>query len=263
MPCLSGGNDASHSAEATARRGSSSFARPDVDMHSRSGMATLSTIGAVASAMGLAVEKSSKVSDITTALMDAKLGTEGRKDLFDWLSRQLSGLSCNGKLVESGQMGVLGNDENRIDKANLLVQFPSTSIDYIPQQQPFLAGNGKLVESGQMGVFGNDENRTDNANLLVQFPSTSIDYIPQQQPSLAGNGKSVESGQMGVLGNDENKIAKANLLVQFPSTFIDYIPRMTFFSASKGKSRVSPNGCFFLDEMMIIIGARLLSKEKK
>ncbi|XP_028126412.1 protein MOR1-like [Camellia sinensis] len=25
--------------------------------------------------------------------MDAKLGTEGRKDLFDWLSRQLSGLS--------------------------------------------------------------------------------------------------------------------------------------------------------------------------
>ncbi|KAI7980047.1 Protein MOR1 [Camellia lanceoleosa] len=29
---------------------------------------------------------------ITTALMDAKLGTEGRKDLFDWLSRQLSGL---------------------------------------------------------------------------------------------------------------------------------------------------------------------------
>ncbi|XP_028062965.1 uncharacterized protein LOC114266271 [Camellia sinensis] len=87
------GNDASHSAEATARRGSSSFARPDVDMHSRSGMATLSTIGAVASAMGLAVEKSSKVPDITTALMDAKLGTEGRKDLFDWLSRQLSGLS--------------------------------------------------------------------------------------------------------------------------------------------------------------------------
>ncbi|KAL7242510.1 hypothetical protein ACSBR1_014978 [Camellia fascicularis] len=93
-------------------------------------MATLSTIGAVASAMGLAVEKSSKgiLSDvlkclgdnkkhmrestlttldawlaavhldkmvpyITTALMDAKLGTEGRKDLFDWLSRQLSGLS--------------------------------------------------------------------------------------------------------------------------------------------------------------------------
>ncbi|KAI8003636.1 Ras-related protein RABC1 [Camellia lanceoleosa] len=30
---------------------------------------------------------------ITTALMDAKLGTEGCKDLFDWLSRQLSGLS--------------------------------------------------------------------------------------------------------------------------------------------------------------------------
>ncbi|CAL5409908.1 unnamed protein product [Camellia sinensis] len=30
---------------------------------------------------------------ITNALMDAKLGTEGRKDLFDWLSRQLSGLS--------------------------------------------------------------------------------------------------------------------------------------------------------------------------
>lgn len=25
--------------------------------------------------------------------MDSKLGAEGRKDLFDWLSRQLSGLS--------------------------------------------------------------------------------------------------------------------------------------------------------------------------
>ncbi|GMP90751.1 hypothetical protein CsSME_00041736 [Camellia sinensis var. sinensis] len=34
-----------------------------------------------------------KVPYITTALMDGKLGTEGRKDIFDWLSRQLSGLS--------------------------------------------------------------------------------------------------------------------------------------------------------------------------
>ncbi|XP_050225850.1 protein MOR1 isoform X2 [Mercurialis annua] len=93
-------------------------------------MATLTTIGGVASAMGPAVEKSSKgiLSDIlkcigdnkkhmrecalttvdswvaavhldkmipyiATALMDAKLGAEGRKDLFDWLSKQLSGLS--------------------------------------------------------------------------------------------------------------------------------------------------------------------------
>ncbi|CAL5373015.1 unnamed protein product [Camellia sinensis] len=38
-------------------------------------------------------EKPIKVPYITTALMYAKLGTEGRKDLFDWLSRQLSGLS--------------------------------------------------------------------------------------------------------------------------------------------------------------------------
>ncbi|KAL9456508.1 hypothetical protein AB3S75_005687 [Citrus x aurantiifolia] len=93
-------------------------------------MATLTTLGAVASAMGPAVEKSSKgvLSDIlkclgdnkkhmrectltvldawlaavhldkmvpyvTTALTDAKLGAEGRKDLFDWLSKQLTGLS--------------------------------------------------------------------------------------------------------------------------------------------------------------------------
>ncbi|KAH9795885.1 protein MOR1 [Citrus sinensis] len=93
-------------------------------------MATLITLGAVASAMGPAVEKSSKgvLSDIlkclgdnkkhmrectltvldawlaavhldkmvpyvTTALTDAKLGAEGRKDLFDWLSKQLTGLS--------------------------------------------------------------------------------------------------------------------------------------------------------------------------
>ncbi|XP_050288115.1 protein MOR1 isoform X4 [Quercus robur] len=93
-------------------------------------MATLTTIGSVASAMGPAVEKSSKgiLSDvlkclgdnkkhmrectlttldswlgavhldkmvpyITAALTDTKHGTEGRKDLFDWLTRQLSGLS--------------------------------------------------------------------------------------------------------------------------------------------------------------------------
>ncbi|KAJ7970482.1 protein MOR1 [Quillaja saponaria] len=93
-------------------------------------MATLTTIGNVASAMGLAVEKSGKgilsevlkclgdnkkhmrectltildtwlaavhldkmVPYVTIALVDPKLGAEGRKDLFDWLSRQLSGLS--------------------------------------------------------------------------------------------------------------------------------------------------------------------------
>ncbi|XP_028090020.1 3-deoxy-manno-octulosonate cytidylyltransferase, mitochondrial-like [Camellia sinensis] len=39
------------------------------------------------------IVKALQVPYITTALMDAKLGTEGRKDLFDWLSRQLSGLS--------------------------------------------------------------------------------------------------------------------------------------------------------------------------
>ncbi|XP_022721245.1 protein MOR1-like isoform X3 [Durio zibethinus] len=93
-------------------------------------MATLITIGGVASAVGPAVEKASKgilldilkclgdnkkhmrestlstldawnaavhfdkmVPYITSALIDAKLGAEGRKDLFDWSSRQLSGLS--------------------------------------------------------------------------------------------------------------------------------------------------------------------------
>ncbi|KAF7820177.1 protein MOR1 [Senna tora] len=93
-------------------------------------MATLTTIGNVASAMGQAVEKASKgiLSDIlkclgdnkkhmrectlntldswlaaahldkmvpyvTISLTDSKLGAEGRKDLFDWLSKQLSGLS--------------------------------------------------------------------------------------------------------------------------------------------------------------------------
>ncbi|KAI7980862.1 Protein MOR1 [Camellia lanceoleosa] len=40
-----------------------------------------------------AVHLDKMVPYITTALMDAKLGMEGCKDLFDWLSRQLSGLS--------------------------------------------------------------------------------------------------------------------------------------------------------------------------
>ncbi|XVF74962.1 hypothetical protein PTKIN_Ptkin13bG0151300 [Pterospermum kingtungense] len=93
-------------------------------------MATLATIGSVASALGPAVEKASKgilldilkclgdnkkhmresalstldawnaavhfdkmVPYITSALTDTKLGVEGRKDLFDWSSRQLSGLT--------------------------------------------------------------------------------------------------------------------------------------------------------------------------
>ncbi|XVF86085.1 hypothetical protein PTKIN_Ptkin18bG0013100 [Pterospermum kingtungense] len=92
-------------------------------------MATLSTIAGVASALGPAVEKASKgilldilkclgdnkkhmrestlstldawnaavhfdkmVPYITSALTDTKLGAEGRKDLFDWSSMQLSGL---------------------------------------------------------------------------------------------------------------------------------------------------------------------------
>ncbi|KAJ9565978.1 hypothetical protein OSB04_001944 [Centaurea solstitialis] len=93
-------------------------------------MATLSSISGLASAMGAAVEKSSKgiLSDvikclgdnkkhmrecalatldswvaathldkmvpyITASLTDAKIGAEGRKDLFDWLSKQLAGLT--------------------------------------------------------------------------------------------------------------------------------------------------------------------------
>ncbi|XP_042521091.1 protein MOR1 isoform X2 [Macadamia integrifolia] len=93
-------------------------------------MATLATLGGVASAMGPAVEKASKgiLSDVlkclgdnkkhmrectlntldswvaavhldkmvpyvTAALTEAKLGAEGRKDLFDWLTKQLSGSS--------------------------------------------------------------------------------------------------------------------------------------------------------------------------
>ncbi|XWS11460.1 hypothetical protein CRYUN_Cryun37aG0000100 [Craigia yunnanensis] len=92
-------------------------------------MASLTTIGCVASALGPAVEKASKgilldilkclgdnkkhmrestlstldawnaavhfdkmVPYITSALTDTKLGVEGRKDLLDWSSRQLSGL---------------------------------------------------------------------------------------------------------------------------------------------------------------------------
>ncbi|XP_051227119.1 protein MOR1 isoform X2 [Lolium perenne] len=93
-------------------------------------MATLSTIGGLASAMGPSVEKSSKgiladvlkcigdnkkhmrectltaldswvaaaqldkmVPYITVALGDQKCGSEGRKDLFDWLSKHVSKLS--------------------------------------------------------------------------------------------------------------------------------------------------------------------------
>ncbi|XP_044495170.1 protein MOR1 isoform X2 [Mangifera indica] len=93
-------------------------------------MATLTTLGAVASAMGPPVEKSSKgilseilkcltdnkkhmrectlatldswlaavhldkmVPYIIAILTDAKIGAEGRRDLFDWLSRQLTGLT--------------------------------------------------------------------------------------------------------------------------------------------------------------------------
>ncbi|KAF9590615.1 hypothetical protein IFM89_035933 [Coptis chinensis] len=93
-------------------------------------MATLVVVGGVASAMGLMVEKSSKgilsdvlkcLSDnkkhmrectintldswvaavhldkmvpyITAALADTKIGAEGRKDLFDWLTKQISGMS--------------------------------------------------------------------------------------------------------------------------------------------------------------------------
>ncbi|XP_027934620.1 protein MOR1 isoform X3 [Vigna unguiculata] len=101
-----------------------------VDSNKNIVMATLTTIGNVASAMGQAVEKASKgiLSDIlkclgdnkkhmrecvlnaldswlaavhldkmvpyiAIALVDSKIGADGRKDLFDWVSKQLSGLS--------------------------------------------------------------------------------------------------------------------------------------------------------------------------
>ncbi|KAF9602689.1 hypothetical protein IFM89_030577 [Coptis chinensis] len=65
-------------------------------------MATLVVVGGVASAMGPMVEKSSKydrnvcdfqVPYVTAALADTKIGAEGRKDLFDWLTKQISGMS--------------------------------------------------------------------------------------------------------------------------------------------------------------------------
>ncbi|XP_057847026.2 protein MOR1 isoform X2 [Cryptomeria japonica] len=100
-------------------------------------MTTLTTIGNVASAMGPAVEKSSKgiLSDvlkclgdnkklmrestikaldmwvsvvqvdkmvpyIASALSDVKLGADGRKDLLDWLTRQLTKLSDQPDLIQ-------------------------------------------------------------------------------------------------------------------------------------------------------------------
>ncbi|KAF5193151.1 Mor1 [Thalictrum thalictroides] len=99
-------------------------------------MATLASVGGVASAMGPMVEKASKgiLSDIlkclsdnkkhmrectmntldswvaavqldkmvpyiTAALADTKIGAEGRKDLFDWLSKQISGMSDSSDAV--------------------------------------------------------------------------------------------------------------------------------------------------------------------
>ncbi|CAJ2651970.1 unnamed protein product [Trifolium pratense] len=42
-----------------------------------------------------------KVPYVAIALVDSKLGEEGRNDLFDWLSRQLSGL---GSFAEAAQL---------------------------------------------------------------------------------------------------------------------------------------------------------------
>ncbi|OVA00544.1 HEAT [Macleaya cordata] len=100
-------------------------------------MATLSTVGGVASAMGPMVEKSSKgiLSDVLKCLgdnkkhmrectlnaldawfaavqldkmvpyiigafSDTKIGAEGRKDLFDWLSKHLSGIAESSDAVQ-------------------------------------------------------------------------------------------------------------------------------------------------------------------
>lgn len=111
-------------------------------------MATLTTIGIIALAVGPAVEKASKgiLSDIlkclndnkkhmrestlstldcwhaavhldkmvpyiTTALVDTKLGAEGRKDLFDWLSRQLTtldGFSEAVQLLKPASVAMMG-----------------------------------------------------------------------------------------------------------------------------------------------------------
>ncbi|GAB4831233.1 Protein MICROTUBULE ORGANIZATION 1 [Ancistrocladus abbreviatus] len=101
-----------------------------IDSNKKLAMEALSTIGGVASAMGLPVEKSSKgilsdvlkcladnkklmrectlttldswlaavhldkmVPHLTAALTDTKIGSEGRKDLFEWLAKQLARLN--------------------------------------------------------------------------------------------------------------------------------------------------------------------------
>ncbi|RXH95081.1 hypothetical protein DVH24_024765 [Malus domestica] len=55
--------------------------------------ATLTVVGNVASAIGAPAEMLSKAPCITAAISDTKLGAEGWKDLFEWLTRQISGLS--------------------------------------------------------------------------------------------------------------------------------------------------------------------------
>ncbi|KAF5949961.1 hypothetical protein HYC85_011954 [Camellia sinensis] len=51
---------------------------------------------------------------IITALMYTKLGTEGRKDLFDWLSRQLSGLSNFPDAVNLNYLGYYKEYQNKL-----------------------------------------------------------------------------------------------------------------------------------------------------
>ncbi|KAF5943725.1 hypothetical protein HYC85_017802 [Camellia sinensis] len=84
---------------------------------------------------------------ITTALMDAKRGTEGRKDLFDWLSRQLSGLSNFPDAREN-----MRKDFKMVDSMDT-IELPIIDFDKILVATDNFSTTNKLGEGGFGPVY--------------------------------------------------------------------------------------------------------------
>ncbi|XP_071930544.1 protein MOR1-like isoform X1 [Coffea arabica] len=184
-------------------------------------IATLSTIGGVASAMGAAVDKSSKgiLSDvlkclgdnkkhtrectlstldswlaavhlekmipyITTAITDAKLGAEGRKDLFDWLSKQL----------------------------NVLVNFPDATQLLKPVASSMTDKSADVRHSAEacfaeiLRICGHE---VVSKNLRdIQGPALAI--VLERLKPYGGLHETFESGRVSAASKGSSKIGKSN-----------------------------------------------------
>ncbi|KAK9152687.1 hypothetical protein Sjap_000167 [Stephania japonica] len=208
-------------------------------------MATLSTVGGVAYAMGPMVEKSSKgilsdvlkcLSDnkkhmrectlntldswiaavhldkmvpyITAALADTKIGAEGRKDLFDWLSKQLSGMNDSPDAVHllKPATSALSDKSSEVRKAAEAFISEILSVcgpEIVTKSLKDIRGPGLSLILERLHPSG---------TLHESFESTKASSSGMASKSILRSGKPSTNGHGDRLQKHGNKVASSRAL---------------------------------------------------